>query len=744
MGLTGPMTAHPPRIAVLTSGGDAPGMNAAVRAAVRAGIERGAHVFGILEGWQGAVDGGRGIRRLGWDDVAGILHRGGTVLGTARCLAFRERAGMRQAAFHLVQHHIDRVVVIGGDGSLAGAAELAQLWPELLAELVASGDLEQEQADAHPRLVVCGLVGSIDNDMVGTDMTIGADSALHRIVDALDAIASTAASHRRTFVVEVMGRRCGYLALASALAGASAAAFIPEDPPAADWGALLGESQRLRHELGGRDSTVVVAEGARERDGRPITVESVREVLERSLGADARSTTLGHVQRGGTPSAYDRSMASTMGATAVDVLLSGETEPQVIGVRHNRAHRSPLLPAVRRNRDVARLVDEGRYAEAMAARGSSFTELDALLRTIRSPHPTPARATQPRVAVLHVGGLAPGMNAAVRAAVRLGSAEGLAFVGVEGGLRGLLDGSVRPLTPADVESWVADAGAALGSRRDPFDATTLPRLAEAVTAHGIDGLLLVGGFDAYELAQRIHAGRAGLPSLKLPVVCVPASIDNNLPATELSIGADTALQAIVDSIDKIKASATAARRCFVVEVMGRRCGYLALMAAIAGGAERVHLPEDGVDLDTVRGDVEAMRRRFAAGGRLFLVVRSEGADDDYTTPVLANLFEAESNGEFDVRPIVLGHVQQGGVPSPFDRVLATRLAARAVESLAEAFDAQAAPAVMIGLQRGRLTATPIEQMDDLVDWTARRAKDPWWHGLAPLVHRLGDPPRTTA
>ena len=147
------MTAHPPRIAVLTSGGDAPGMNAAVRAAVRAGIERGAHVFGILEGWQGAVDGGRGIRRLGWDDVAGILHRGGTVLGTARCLAFRERAGMRQAAFHLVQHRIDRVVVIGGDGSLAGAAELAQLWPELLAELVASGDLEQEQADAHPRSV---------------------------------------------------------------------------------------------------------------------------------------------------------------------------------------------------------------------------------------------------------------------------------------------------------------------------------------------------------------------------------------------------------------------------------------------------------------------------------------------------------------------------------------------------------------------------------------------------------------
>lgn len=174
------MSARQSRIAVLTSGGDAPGMNAALRSAVRSGLERGAQVYGVLEGWQGAVDGGSGIRRLGWDDVAGIQHRGGTALGTARCPAFRERDGMRLAVLHLVQQRIDRVVVIGGDGSLAGAAELAELWPELLAELVTAGELDQDDADAHPRLHVCGIVGSIDNDMVGTDMTIGADSALHR------------------------------------------------------------------------------------------------------------------------------------------------------------------------------------------------------------------------------------------------------------------------------------------------------------------------------------------------------------------------------------------------------------------------------------------------------------------------------------------------------------------------------------------------------------------------------------
>ena len=135
-----------------------------------------------------------------------------------------------------------------------------------------------------------------------------------------------------------------------------------------------------------------------------------------------------------------------------------------------------------------------------------------------------------------------------------------------------------------------------------------------------------------------------------------------------------------------------------------------------------------------------IRDRFEAGGKLFLVVRSEGADEAYTTDVLTSLFEAESHGDFDVRPIVLGHTQQGGRPSPFDRILAIRLAARAVEVLDEAVAAGTASAVMVGLQRGELTATPVAAMDELVDWQARRPHDQWWRGLAPLVRRLGSPP----
>ncbi len=200
-------------IGVLTSGGDAPGMNAALRAVVRTALGRGVAVYAIAEGYQGMVDGGGCIRSMTWASVGGIMQLGGTVIGTARCAAFHTRPGRLQAAKNLLERGIDRLVVIGGDGSLTGADRFRQEWPALLAELVASGAVERSVAERHAHLAIVGLVGSIDNDFAGTDMTIGADSALHRITAALDQISSTAASHQRTFVVEVMGRNCGYLAL---------------------------------------------------------------------------------------------------------------------------------------------------------------------------------------------------------------------------------------------------------------------------------------------------------------------------------------------------------------------------------------------------------------------------------------------------------------------------------------------------------------------------------------------------
>ncbi|KPV47631.1 6-phosphofructokinase, partial [Kouleothrix aurantiaca] len=210
----------------------------------------------------GMVDGGERIRPMSWDSVGGILQRGGTIIGTARCPAFRTRAGRLRAAANLLTHNIDRLVVIGGDGTLTGANLFRQEWPGLLDELVATGEISAELAARHPALYITGLVGSIDNDFVGTDMTIGADTALHRITEAIDAISSTAASHQRTFVVEVMGRNCGYLALMGAIAGGADWVFIPELPPAAGhWQDDMCQALRMGRELGRRDSIVVVAEG---------------------------------------------------------------------------------------------------------------------------------------------------------------------------------------------------------------------------------------------------------------------------------------------------------------------------------------------------------------------------------------------------------------------------------------------------------------------------------------------------
>jgi len=736
------MSHSPVSIGVLTSGGDAQGMNAAVRAVVRTALHEGATVYAIYEGYQGMVDGGDRVRSLSWDDVGSILHRGGTVIGTARCPAFRERDGRRRAARNLLQCGIDRLVIIGGDGSLTGANLFRQEWPELLAELVQAGEIDEATARAHPALMIVGLVGSIDNDMVGTDMTIGADSALHRITEAIDALTSTAASHQRSFVIEVMGRHCGYLALTSAIAGGTDYALIPEHPPAEGWEERMCEMLRNGRAAGRRDSIVVVAEGATDRTGHPISANYVRQVLEERLGEDTRVTILGHVQRGGTPSAYDRWMSTLVGHAAVEELLAAtpDSEPQLIGVRYNRIHRAPLMQCVEQTRSVAQLIAEKDYDQAMALRGGSFTAMFEIFKAMAAALPSITPPDRPRrIAVLHSGGLAPGMNTAARAAVRLGRDRGHIMLGVRGSFPGLIDGRIEELSWGDVEGWTALGGAELGSSRQFPTTEQLYPVARALETHSVDGLLVIGGWKAYQGIYRIHSERERYPAFKIPMICLPASIDNNLPGSDLSIGADTALNVIVEALDRIKQSAMAARRCFVVEVMGRHCGYLAMMSGLAGGAERIYLPEEGITLKDLQADVERMVESFRGGRRLYLTIRNECANEQYTTDFLARLFEEEGNRLFDVRQAVLGHIQQGGNPSPFDRILATRLAAYGIDFLTGEMERGSAAGVFAGLAEGKLTTFPIKQMPDMVDIANRRPLEQWWLGLRPVLKALAQP-----
>jgi 6-phosphofructokinase 1 len=734
----------PTAIAVLTSGGDAAGMNAAVRAVVRTCLHRGVTPWFVREGYAGLVEGGDSVREAGSGDVGGVLHLGGTVIGSARSEAFLTREGRRAAARTLVDHGIDALVVIGGDGSLTGANILRQEWPELVAELVEEGTIDRETAAPHPVLRLAGLAGSIDNDMFGTDMTIGADTALHRITEAMDALHSTAASHQRSFVVEVMGRRCGYLALMGALAAGANWVLIPEQPADADtWKDDMCKALRAGRAQGRRQNMVVVSEGAQDTRGEPITAAVVKEVLEERLGEDTRVTILGHVQRGGSPSAFDRWLSTLLGHRAVVQLLDAgpDEEPQLIGIRENRVISSPLMANVAKTHAVATAIDEGRYQDAMALRGGSFIDSLTTFNTLVQATPSePAPGTRPlRLAVLHGGGPAPGMNTAVRAAVRLAIDAGHTVLGIRNGFRGLADGRVRELEWMDVSGWTALGGAELGTDRSALTAVDLERIAARVEEHSMDGLLVIGGWAAYQAAYAMHYARREHRSLDLPIVCLPASINNDLPGSELSIGADTALNSIISDVDKIKQSAVASRRVFVVEVMGRDCGYLALLSGLSSGAERVYLPEEGTALDQLAVDVDVLRQGFAAGKRLGLVIRGEGADSVYTTAFIQSLFARESGGLFDVRSAILGHVQQGGMPSPFDRIQATRLASRCVEYLIEHASAGAPGSAMVGLKGGKVRFTELAYLPDLVEADAQRPREQAWLAIRPVADIMARP-----
>ncbi len=733
------------RIAVLTSGGDAQGMNAAVRAVVRTALEKEAEVYAVYEGYQGLVEGGDYIKKMTWDSVAGILQRGGTIIGTARSEEFRKPEGRRAAARNMILNGIDGLVVIGGDGSLTGANLFRQEWPSIVAGLAASGEISAELAASHPNLLIVGLVGSIDNDFSGPDMTIGADSALHQITEAVDAITSTAASHQRTFIVKVMGRNCGYLALYSALATGADWVLIPEAPPDVNnWQEVMLERLKAGTKAGRRDHIVIMAEGARDRDGNYIGSTDVQRVLEQHLGEEVRVTVLGHVQRGGRPSAYDRILATQLGYEAVMTLLKAkpEDDPVVVGTRANHIKHFSLVECVEKSRAVAEAIAARDYENAMNLRSPSFKDAFNTLTTMVRALPNPASPDQKhfRIGVMNSGAPAPGMNTAARAAIRLGLDQGHVMLGIKNGFEGLAKGEVEEMQWMGVSGWASLGGSMLGTSRVVPQGSDLYAIARVIENKHIQALLVIGGWNGYEAVHTTLVSRPNFPAFNIPIICLPASINNNLPGTEFSIGADTALNSIVEAVDKIKQSAVATRRCFVVEVMGHWSGYLALMGGIATGAERVYLPEEGVTLRDMQIDVANLNRAFDAGKRLGLILRSEYANKVYNTPFMCALFEEEGQGAFDVRPAILGHLQQGGDPSPFDRIQATRLSRLCLDYLIEQCNKESNNCAFIGLQKGQINFHDMQDFDRMIDASHERPKEQWWLELktiASMMAKLG-------
>jgi 6-phosphofructokinase 1 len=307
------------RVAVLTSGGDAPGMNAAVRAVTRAAIFNGMEVYGVMRGYEGMIQGE--IKRLESYDVSGIIQKGGTILKTARSARFRTPEGRQEAYEHLKDLEIDGVVVIGGDGSFTGASIMSQ-------EL---------------NIPCIGIPGTIDNDLFGTDYTIGYDTALNTVVEAVDKIRDTASSHNRIFFVEVMGREAGFVALESGIACGAEVIMIPE---------VKNQLQELRDFLSQRaksnkSSIIMVAEG----DDEGGAIELSKKVQPEFPQFDIRVTILGHIQRGGSPTCYDRVSASRMGVAAIEALLDDQ-KSIMIGLVNGQISHVPLSKTVKAHKHV--------------------------------------------------------------------------------------------------------------------------------------------------------------------------------------------------------------------------------------------------------------------------------------------------------------------------------------------------------------------------------------------------------
>lgn len=299
---------------MLTSGGDAPGMNAAIRAVTRCGLERSWDIFGVERGFAGLIEGQ--FTPLNARAVGGIMQRGGTILGSARCPEFETENGRREALQQLERHGIDSLVVIGGNGSQAGALSLARTG-----------------------FPVVGVASTIDNDLVGSEITIGVDTALNIALEAIDRLKTTASSHQRAFLVEVMGRRCGYLALMAGMAGGAEVVIIPEFDFAPE---QVAQELRAAHERGKPHAMAVVAEGAR------YNAEALASYFrdhQAQIGFELRTTVLGHVQRGGVPTAYDRLLATRLGAGAV-AALAREEAGVLVGIKNGSVATAPLTEVV--------------------------------------------------------------------------------------------------------------------------------------------------------------------------------------------------------------------------------------------------------------------------------------------------------------------------------------------------------------------------------------------------------------
>lgn len=753
-------------IAVMTSGGDAPGMNAVIYSVVRAAIFRKSKAFAILEGYRGLVNGGEEyIREMQWTDVRNYLSEGGTNIGTARCKEFTQREGRLAACKNLITAGVNALIVCGGDGSLTGADLFRSEWPSLIGELRQKNEVTEDEFHKFRHLSICGLVGSIDNDMAMTDSTIGAYSSLERICRAVDYIDATAKSHSRAFVIEVMGRHCGWLALMAGIATAADYIFIPERPVLAEcWKKEMCQIVSRHRELGKRKSIVIVAEGAIASDLKPVSSDYVKDVLVDQLHLDTKVTILGHVQRGGTAVAFDRMLAAVQGVEAVKCVLEGnpETPSQMIGIIKNKIVRKPLMEAVKVTKQVAECVQKKEFEKAISLRDSGFHEYlknYITMNSAASESSTLPATKSKRIAIINVGAPAGGMNSAIYSMATYCMARGHKPYSIHNGFTGLArHESIRLIKWLDAEEFNSSGGSDIGTNRITPCEAGLGMIAYYFEKYQFDGLILVGGFEALTSLSQLEKARIMYPAFRIPMVLIPATISNNVPGTDYSLGADTCLNSLMEYCDVIKQSASSTKhRVFIIEVQGGNSGYIATFASMVSGALITYVPEEGISLTQLQEDINFLKETFSReegiekSGKLIL--KSANASKVLTNDVLGKIFREETDANFDFKHAVPGHIQQGGLPSPIDRTRASQFAISAVKFIEEKSDLLAekrydidlnandpeieATAAVLGVRSSELTFTPVRPLYHNETHVGRRThKHITWSAVKEIADEL--------
>ncbi|EYC15768.1 hypothetical protein Y032_0036g3347 [Ancylostoma ceylanicum] len=773
--------AQPISIAVITSGGDSQGMNSAIRSIVRYGLRKNCRIFFVYEGYEGLIT--NKVEEATWESVSNIIHKGGTMIGASRSEGFRKREERKQAAITLHTHKIYYLVCIGGDGALTGISIFRDEWEGLTQELLKEGKITQEQAEMGKHLYVVGIAGTIDNDFIGTDRTIGFDSAMARVIECVDALAATADSLQRTFVVEVMSKDCGSLALTAAIALEADFVFIPEVPPSQDWPDVLCSHLQRKRNVGSRLHIIIVSEGAADADKKPITVDDIKKIIEDKLKYDVRVARLGYIQRGGRPSFLDRLLGCRMGSEAINALLrSKPASPQVLCLKGHVIMKVPLSKVISHTRRVHRkaamhkfkkaalskhkmkssvrkrvtlefFLDtvssllgfskvreerrKGSYGEAVDIRGRNFRQKTDFVQLIAEP-PNFFFGVSKNFGVIHVGSPAAGMNGVTHAFVRIANHSKFNVYGIEGSWEGLMEGKFRELNWGNVAGWMSRGGSELGSKRQlPTD---VEKIAEALNDQNIEGLLIVGGFEAFHSAKILQDARNNYAALNIPIIVIPCSIANNVPGTCNAIGTDTALNEICRQVDNIQQGARGSRKGVeIIETMGERCGFLATMTALATGADRVLTFQQEFTEKDLRRMVKDASLKAERGLGHYKIVRCEGANDTMTCDYIKSVFDKlGAEDQLTTRVDVLCHAQEGGPPSAFDRQMGLRKAIYAFQGFMDPKKMGESDCCVLGLVGRTLKFTPVSELVKEVCFEHRLPLKQWWMSLIPLVGELSD------